>query len=181
MKERGFRSLLHLASEAKCSYTTVFGLVNGDVVPWYSDGSGWRDVVYTFSCLLGCEPEDIWGEIPNSTVVFDSQLMVLGMVDNAYRQSWDHCDENPVNVLAYEEIYDKLLSRLSTRTKDIVLDYFSGATLNSISRKWGICRERIRQIVDKAVDFLRRLWRGYECGMEKQCYKLSGIKLTYGK
>lgn len=48
------------------------------------------------------------------------------------------------------------LSVLTPRTKDILVSYYSGATLEELGKRYCLTKERIRQLVQKGLRLLRR-------------------------
>lgn len=53
---------------------------------------------------------------------------------------------------------DKILCRLDSRTKDILLSDAGGESRVSIGERLGISSERVRQIVDSNLPILKQLW-----------------------
>lgn len=57
----------------------------------------------------------------------------------------------------FESTMDGLIGKLSVREKDIVKRrIFSEETLASIGKSYGISRERVRQVKEKAIEKLRK-------------------------
>ena len=66
-----------------------------------------------------------------------------------------HPIEDDIGIEAVEEAHN-LLTRLSTRPREIVKERFwEGKTLQAIGDERGVCKERIRQIVGKALEEMR--------------------------
>ena len=65
-------------------------------------------------------------------------------------------EERPGDTLESDEYYRWLLDKLPDRLRSIVAKRVDGMTLREIADELGVCRERVRQLEERALNILRK-------------------------
>lgn len=145
-------TVAELARRSKTWVGDITNMQNGLLSPVYLKRGGIKPAAQRICDALGVSPEDLFPRYfcalnPAAGLTVDQ---LPGLSEAESPQSVD-------NILSDRVECDRLLARLSDRQRDIVWMYYGEAeTLESISQKHNLTRERVRQIVVKSLSKMRR-------------------------
>ena len=169
MQDCGIESASELARLAQVSPSDVGKLINLKELPLLRDGS-WRPVVIKIATALNKVPDELFSERQlqetyntNEAEKFVSENQIDKLLEAKLRPAISYSSdiEDFVEVDDARTIITTLLENktkhwLSDKDKKIVMHvYFEGNTLDDVSKKYGISRERVRQRLNKSVRKMR--------------------------
>ena len=140
----GFKSLAQFAHKYRLDYQRLSRIVALQKSPLLKNGD-WLPLAWFVSSALNCEPEELWPqwlkviEAKKSTVTFDTCMP-------------EQLTYEPSEFDQLAVILPQLLLRCTPRQESAIRSYFyDNATLEEIGSDLGVNRERVRQIISKAL------------------------------
>ena len=165
MRACGIESLAELARRAGISYPILVQIVALKRRPVGRRGE-WLAGLENVAGVLQCDVDDLFSDAQremalerNSGEVYMGEPEVMALTTG-----------NPERAYWIKTEAQRLLSALpDERTKTVVLRRMDGETFDEIAHDMGVCRERVRQIEQRAIRVMRqkarvnggsRLWAG---------------------
>jgi len=156
MKELGIKTQEDLAQMCNMSQPTVSALIGMRIRAVNKVTGDWTDHAYRLALALRADPEDLWTE-KQRDMMLDRSSREVSMSEDAVMQlaSGLGPERMAQHALTSERI-DAALDTLDARERAAVkARFFDGATFDDIGREYGISRERVRQLVMRALRKLR--------------------------
>ena len=158
-------ALMNVTTAAELSRLCLIGqavvgqLLNFRTSPRKKNGE-WKKSALAICKVLACDPAEIFPEHleheieTNQISTYVEQAQMDGRTP-LQLSPFDECANNEAT-----DIIDSVLSTLTDRESDMIRTrFFDGMTQVDASNKYGICRERARQIEEKALRKLRHPYR----------------------
>ena len=120
----------------------------------------WTLTAIHLSNALCCEPDDLWSDVQMLAPVF-SNLRSVAVAEEIMFREKDYSQETYVLVEERREAIELALNRLTMIEADVIrmsyglAPYKRDHTLEEVGKKYGVTRERIRQIEVLALRALR--------------------------
>lgn len=156
MKELGIKTQEDLAQLSGISQPAVSALIGMRIRATNKVTGDWTEHAYRLALALRAEPEDLWTE-KQRDMMLDRSWREVSMGEDAVMQLASGLGPERMvqNALTSERI-DAALDTLDARERGAVkARFFDGATLEEIGQEYGISRERVRQLVLRALRKLR--------------------------
>jgi RNA polymerase primary sigma factor len=163
IEERGYASARQFCLNTGYGYHSLMKLINMRDAPIQSDGK-LRQVVYKLAEILNCLPEELFSAAQmeasletNKRVMQVAEAEMRFMLENVVEPK---LIENQIDFDRLPDKIDSLLETLTPREAKVIAMRFGlgeegGKTLGEIADRYGVGRERIRQIEAKALRKLR--------------------------
>ncbi len=156
MKELGIKTqdeLGKLCGLPQSKISALIGMRNRAVDKVTGD---WTDQAHRLALALHVDPEDLWTE-KQRDMMLDRSSREVSMSEDAVMQLASGLGPEQMTQHALmSERLDAALETLDPRERGAVkARFFDGATLEEIGQEYGISRERVRQLVERALRKLR--------------------------
>lgn len=151
MRAKGINTLPELAQKAGMPYKTLWAIVGMKMRPKGARGN-WVAGLENVAGVLGCDVDDLFTDAQReSTLEKNSGEIYLDEPEIMALTAGDPEREYMIKAEA-----QRLLDTLTKpRTKDIVERRLVGETLDEIGADYGISKDRVRQIEEKAYRSMR--------------------------
>lgn len=169
MKELGIKTQEDLAQLSGMSQPSVSALIGMRIRAVNKATGDWTNHAYRLALALRADPEDLWTE-KQRDMMLDRSSREVSMSEDAVMQLASGLGpERMVQHALTSERIDAALDTLDARERGAVkARFFDGATFEEIGQEYGISRERVRQLVMRA---LRKLRHPARAPMLKQHYE----------
>lgn len=156
MKELGIKTQEDLAQLCGISQPAVSALIGMRIRATNKVTGDWTDHAHRLSAALRVEPEELWTE-KQRDMMLDRSSREVSMSEDAVMQLASGLGpEQTVQHALMSERIDAALATLDPRERGAVkARFFDGATFEEIGQEYGISRERVRQLVVRALRKLR--------------------------
>ena len=156
MKELGIKTQEDLAQLCGISQPAVSALIGMRIRATNKVTGDWTDHAHRLSAALRVEPEELWTE-KQRDMMLDRSSREVSMSEDAVMQLASGLGpEQTVQHALMSEHIDAALATLDPRERGAVkARFFDGATFEEIGQEYGISRERVRQLVVRALRKLR--------------------------
>ena len=156
MKELGIKRQADLAQLCGISQPAVSALIGMRIRAVNIATGDWSDHALRLSAALHVDPEDLWTENQRDMMLDRSSREVSMSEDAVMQLASGLGPEQMTQHALMSERLDAALETLDARERGAVkARFFDGATLEDIGREYGISRERVRQLVMRALRKLR--------------------------
>ncbi len=130
-----------MARETGLSISSIGHYVRMTSSPISTTTGDWLDSAVNVAAVFSLDPEALWPDhmreltINKATAAFELDLPeVMAIRERGFDQ------------LEMRELIGQLSGGLNDRERDIIASRFTGSTFDDLGERYGICRERVRQI-----------------------------------